>query len=214
MPLDSEREHLLESELRQQAEQLGRLAPEREAEFLTRLPDPEATRKLIEHNLDLVVAQAEAHLNQGLLFSDLYQEGTLGLVDALTVYTGQGDFRDFASLHIGLQMDSQIQAEINAKKEAQEDIVDVKTLEMAQAMFRSDNKREATAMELQKQLGWDEGRLERIDTMLDLAREHNDAATINALDVADTDELGIDFVEEQPDPYRRPQGAGPDSDEN
>jgi len=108
-------------------------------------------------------------------------------------------------------MDAQIQAEISAKKEAEEDIVDVKTLDMAQAMYRRDHKREATAMELQKLLGWDEGRLERIETMLDLAREQNDAATITFLDDATSDDLGIDFAEEQPDPYRRPEGAGPDS---
>ncbi|GAC1330936.1 MAG: hypothetical protein NVSMB17_08650 [Candidatus Dormibacteria bacterium] len=214
MPLDSEREHLLEAELRRQSQEYPRLDAEAERQLISRLPDPEASRKLVEHNLDLVVAEAEAHLDRGLLFSDLYQEGTLGLVDALTVYSGAGDFRDFASLHIGLQMDAQIQAEINAKKEAEDDIVDVKTLDMAQAMFRRDNKREANAMELQKLLGWDEGRLERIETMLDLAREQNDAATITFLEADDSDALGIDFAEDQPDPYRRPEGHGPDSDEN
>ncbi|MFN2463736.1 MAG: sigma factor [Candidatus Dormibacteria bacterium] len=214
MPLDSERERLLEEELRGQSAAYRRLEPETEAALLRRLPDPDAARQLVEHNLDLVVQQAEQHLDRGLLFSDLYQEGTLGLVDALTVYSGQGHFRDFASLHIGLQMDAQIQAEINAKKEAEDDITDVRMLETAQAMFRRDNRRDATPVELQKSLGWEEGRLERIDTMLSLAREQNDAATINFLDADASDELGIDFQEDQPDPYRRPQGHGPDSDED
>jgi DNA-directed RNA polymerase sigma subunit (sigma70/sigma32) len=213
MPLDragQERERLLEAELRGQAGAFKPLDPREERALLGRLPDPAASRSLVEHNLDLVVAQAEAHLDRGLLFSDLYQEGTLGLVDALRAYSGRGEFRDFARLHIGLQMDALIQSEIAARKETDEDVADVKTLDMAQAMFRRENRRDATAMEMQKALGWDEGRLERIETMLDLAREHNDAATINFLDADTSEELGIDFSEEQPDPYRRPQGAGPD----
>jgi DNA-directed RNA polymerase sigma subunit (sigma70/sigma32) len=209
-----EREARLERELREQAEEFGRLDKEDERDLLQRVPEARATEALVKHNLDLVVSQAEAHLGRGLPFSDLYQEGTIGLVDAVGAYTGQGEFREFASLHIGLQMDSLIESEDQARKETQEDVADVKTLDMAQVMFRRQNGRDARPVEMQKSLGWDEGRLERIERMLDLARERNDAATINFLDASEADELGIDFVDEQPDPRRRPQGAGPDSDES
>ena len=216
MPEDrslQEKDARLEKELREQAEAYGRLAPEDERDLLQRLPDAHATESLIHHNLDLVATQAEAHLGHGLPFADLYQEGTLGLVDAVAAYGGRGEFREFARLHIGLQMDSLIEADTLARKESDEDLADVRTLDMAQVMLRSQNGRDATAMELQKSLGWDEGRLERIERMLDLARERNDAATINFLEASEADDLGIDFVDEQPDPRRRPQGAGPDADE-
>ena len=209
-----EREARLERELREQAGAFDRLDVEDERELLQRVPEARAIESLVKHNLDLVVAQAESHAGRGLPFSDLYQEGTIGLVDAVGAYAGRGAFRDFASLHIGLQMDSLIQSEDVARKETQEDVADVKTLDMAQVMFRRENGRDARPVEMQKSLGWDEGRLERIERMLDLARERNDAATINFLEASDADELGIDFVDEQPDPRRRPQGAGPDSDEN
>lgn len=216
MPEDrslEEREALLEKELRDQADAYGRLEPDDEAELLNRVPDPRATESLVHHNLDLAVAQAEAHAGRGLPFSDLYQEGTIGLVDAIGAYGGKGAFRDFASLHIGLQMDSLIESEDQARKETEEDVADVRTLDMAQVMFRRENGRDARPVEMQQSLGWDEGRMERIERMLDLARERNDAATINFLEASDADDLGIDFVDEQPDPRRRPQGAGPDSDE-
>ena len=203
----------LEQELREQAEAFGRLEPEDERDLLQRVPEARATEALVEHNLDLVVNQAESHAGRGLPFSDLYQEGTIGLVDAVGAYTGKGEFREFASLHIGLQMDSLIESENQAQKETQEDVADVRTLDMAQVMFRRQNGRDAKPIEMQKSLGWDEGRMERIERMLDLARERNDAATINFLEASDADDLGIDFVDEQPDPRRRPQGAGPDSDE-
>ncbi|MGI8608991.1 MAG: sigma factor [Candidatus Dormibacteria bacterium] len=216
MPEDrslEEREALLEKELRDQADAYGRLEPDDEAELLNRVPDPRATESLVHHNLDLAVAQAEAHAGRGLPFSDLYQEGTIGLVDAIGAYGGKGAFRDFASLHIGLQMDSLIESEDQARKETEEDVADVRTLDMAQVMFRRENGRDARPVEMQQSLGWDEGRMERIERMLDLARERNDAATINFLEASDADDLGIDFVDEQPDSRRRPQGAGPDSDE-
>lgn len=216
MPEDrslQEREAQLEQELREQADAFGRLEPEDERDLLQRVPEARATEALVEHNLDLVVTQAESHAGRGLPFSDLYQEGTIGLVDAVGAYTGKGEFREFASLHIGLQMDSLIESENQAQKETQEDVADVRTLDMAQVMFRRQNGRDAKPIEMQKSLGWDEGRMERIERMLDLARERNDAATINFLEASDADDLGIDFVDEQPDPRRRPQGAGPDSDE-
>jgi DNA-directed RNA polymerase sigma subunit (sigma70/sigma32) len=208
----NQRERELEAELRRQASSYTRLTAEQERELLERRPDPGAIATLVERNLDLVVAQADGHAGQALPFSDLYQEGTVGLVDAIGAYTGEGGFRQFASLHIGLQIDSLIRAEDDARAELESDVVDVKTLETAQVMFRRGNRREATAPEMQKLLGWDEGRLERIERMLDVARERNDAATINFLDDSDAEDLGIDFVEEEdsPDPRRRPSGAGPD----
>ncbi|MFN2464923.1 MAG: sigma factor [Candidatus Dormibacteria bacterium] len=211
-PLHREREEQLETELRRQAKAYRRLSADEERDLLARRPDAGAVTTLVERNLDLVVAQSDSHLGKGLQFSDLYQEGTLGLVDAIGAYTGQGGFREFASLHIGLQIDSLIQAEDDARKELDSDVTDVKTLETAQVMFRRANRREATPVEMEKLLGWEEGRLERIERMLDLARERNDAATITFLDDADADNLGIDFVDEEeaPDPRRRPQGAGPD----
>jgi RNA polymerase sigma factor (sigma-70 family) len=202
----------LEAELRRQAGSYQRLTREQERELLGRRPDAGAIATLVERNLDLVVSQADDHLGKSLHFSDLYQEGTVGLVDAIGAYTGEGGFREFASLHIGLQIDSLIRAEEDARAELDSDVTDVKTLETAQVMFRRGNRREATPVEMQKLLGWDEGRLERIERMLDLARERNDAATINFLEDSDAEDLGIDFVDEDeaPDPRRRPSGAGPD----
>ena len=208
-----EREQQLEAELRAQAELYPRLDKQEEARLLGSRPGADVTRMLVERNLYLVVREAEAHAGNGIPFSDLYQEGTVGLVDAIGAYSGQGEFRDFASLHIGLQIDSLIRAEEDDRKDAETDLADVKTLETAQVMFRRANGgREATPDEMVKLLGWPVERLERVELMLNLARERNDAATLAFLDDTDTDELGIDFVDDTdaPDPRRRPQGAGPD----
>lgn len=215
MPEDrsrQEREVQLEGELREQAARYPRLARDEEARLLERRPEADATRTLVERNLDLVVGEAEAHAGSGLPFSDLYQEGTVGLVDAIGAYSGQGEFRDFASLHVGLQIDSLIRAEEEDRTKTEADVTDAKTLETAQVMFRRANHRDAGPEEMAGLLAWEMDRLERVERMLDLARERNDAATLSFLEDTDTDELGIDFVDdaEAPDPRRRPQGAGPD----
>src|SRR5947209_1173476 len=105
----------IERALRQQAEAFGRLSSEEERELVARRQDPKAAEALVEHNLDLVVEQADRHRDRGLSFGDLYQEGTVGLIDAVAAYSGSGSFREFANLHIGLQMDSLLDGEATAR---------------------------------------------------------------------------------------------------
>jgi RNA polymerase primary sigma factor len=200
----------IEADLRRQAQHYGRLEAGEEEALLQRR-DGDDVDALVKHNLDLVAGQAEAHLDQGLTFADLYQEGSVGLVDAIAAYDGRGDFRDFASLHIGLQMDSLIQSEAAARREAEADLDDVRALDLAQVALRQQLGREAAPAETAKALGWDMERVEKVQANLEYARQENDAATLNFLDDASHDELGVDFLEEpEEDPRRRPSGAGPD----
>ena len=63
------------------------LAPEAEAEALSRLPGDDAARAtLIEHNLRLVVYIARRFENTGVGLEDLVSIGTLGLVKAINTF--------------------------------------------------------------------------------------------------------------------------------
>ncbi|HXA42010.1 MAG TPA: sigma factor [Candidatus Solibacter sp.] len=200
----------IEQSLRRQAGSRPVLAPEAEKELLGRLPDPGASRDLVEHNLDLVVTQAERHEGRGLSFADLYQEGTVGLLDALGAYQGQGTFRDFASLHIGLQMDSLLEAEGQARTEAEQNVADCRSLDLAQVMFKQQNRRDATPEDLAELLRWDPAHVAKVIGMLDLARERNDLLTLEFLDDADDDETAERGSEPERDPRRQLPGHGPD----
>lgn len=202
-------ENTIEESLRRQAGSRPLLAPEAERELLGRLPDPAASRDLVEHNLDLVVTQAERHQGHGLSFADLYQEGTVGLLDALGAYSGQGSFRDFASLHIGLQMDSLLEAEGQARTEAERNVADCRSLDLAQVMFKQQNRRDATPEELAELLRWDPLHVAKVIGMLDLARERNDLLTLEFLDDAE-DETAERGNEPERDPRRQLPGHGPD----
>ncbi len=200
----------VEESLRRQAGSRPVLAPAAERELLGRLSDPGASRDLVEHNLDLVVTQADRHEGRGLSFADLYQEGTVGLLDALGAYQGQGTFRDFASLHIGLQMDSLLEAEGQARSEAEQNVADCRSLDLAQVMFKQQNRRDATPEDLAELLRWDPAHVAKVIGMLDLARERNDLLTLEFLDDADDDERAERGSEPERDPRRQLPGHGPD----
>ncbi len=55
--------------------------------------DPVARRKMIEHNLRLVVNVAKHYLNRGLPLLDLVEEGNLGLMHALEKFDPERGFR-------------------------------------------------------------------------------------------------------------------------
>ncbi len=210
MTAEPDRDRLLERALRDQANANPPLASELEQELLAHLPDREAGRELVEHNLDLVITQAEGHQDRGLSFADLYQEGTVGLLDAVGAYSGQGEFRHFASLHIGLQMDSLLEAEGRARTEEERNVVDCRSLDLAQVMFKEREHRDATEAELAALLQWEPPKVTKILGLLEIARQRNDLLTLEFLDDAG-DEIGAsDTPEPDADPYRQLPGHGPD----
>ncbi len=195
--------------LRDQAGQFGALDAATVADLVARRAAPRAVEKLIEHNLTIVVEQADAHRGRGVSFGDLYQEGAVGLLDAVGAYDGRGTFRDFASLHIGLQMDSLIEATSVDRDRDQRLVEDVSVMDLAGASFHRENGREATDADFARVLGWDLERVSVARHQLELAREQNDVKTLSFIDQTDLVET-LEFPEPEKDPYRRPGGAGPD----
>lgn len=71
------------------------LLPEEELELARRAlrGDADARRRMIEHNLRLVVSVAKPYLNRGLPLLDLVEEGNLGLMHALEKFDPERGFR-------------------------------------------------------------------------------------------------------------------------
>ena len=195
--------------MRDQAREAGPLSPAREAELLQGRDSQDAIDSLVRHNLDVVVEQADAHAERGLSFPDLFQEGTVGLLEAVATYNGNGAFRDFANLHVGLQMDALVAEEDGARQEAAAALEDVRTLDLAQVMLREDLGHEPKPAELADSLGWDPTRVEKAIRWLEEARRRNDELTLEFLEESDLADI-VDLGEEERDPRRKLPGAGPD----
>ena len=71
------------------------LTPEEEIELAKRIMDGDesAKRRLSEANLRLVVSIAKKYIGQGVLFMDLVQEGSLGLIKAAEKYDYRKNFK-------------------------------------------------------------------------------------------------------------------------
>jgi RNA polymerase nonessential primary-like sigma factor len=71
------------------------LTPQEELEYARRSVqgDPAARRKMIEHNLRLVVNIAKQYLHRGMPLLDLVEEGNLGLMHALDKFDPERGFR-------------------------------------------------------------------------------------------------------------------------
>lgn len=71
------------------------LTPEEEVRYgrLTQKGDPAARKKMIESNLRLVVKIARRYYNRGMEFSDLIEEGNLGLLRAVEKFDPERGFR-------------------------------------------------------------------------------------------------------------------------
>lgn len=71
------------------------LTREEERELARRisLGDEEARTRMIESNLRLVISIAKRYINRGLDFSDLIEEGNLGLIRAVEKFNGEKGFK-------------------------------------------------------------------------------------------------------------------------
>jgi RNA polymerase primary sigma factor len=185
---------VLQSLLRQ-AHSAGSLTSADQTRLLERaaLGDRASQDRLVAVNLDHVMRLAASRGEQGLSVSDLVQEGSIGLLEAVRTFvdSGEKDFGDFADARIAAQMDAAISAEAAAVREGELLVAAATDYERAELVIRRLLQREPSPAELAEKLEWTLDRTVYVAKVVADARRRYDEEVL-----AFVDPEAIDLVED------------------
>src|SRR2546430_1931028 len=118
--------------------------------------DPAARETLTTLHLDWVLAAARERADRGLSQSDLFQEGTIGLIEAIQGFRASGtpDFEGFARELVGTHMDRALGDEEKAVRDSEMLLQAAHDYVEAELTARRDLGRTATDLELATKLEW------------------------------------------------------------
>ncbi len=173
-------------ELRHRARTTQPLADGEEASLLERSArgDGDSQSRLVAANLGLVIQLADARADRGLLVSDLVQEGSLGLVEAVRSFheSGQADFSAFAQQKVGEQMDAALAAEAAAVRDAEQLVAAASDYERTEILLRRTLHRVPTEAEIAEKLEWSVDRTRYVATVVGEARRRYDEELLAFID--------------------------------
>ena len=162
--------------------------------------DQAARESLTRAHLDWVVAAAEERSGRGLSPADLFQEGTIGLMEAIerSGQPGAGDFEALARTQVAGRMDAAIATEEKAVQDSRMLVQAAEDYERAEIEVRRRFGRPATDVELAEKLEWTVARTAEIGQIVAEARRRHDEELLGYLEPDDID------PESPPD--ERPEG--------
>jgi DNA-directed RNA polymerase sigma subunit (sigma70/sigma32) len=163
------------------------------------LGDRPSQDRLVAAHLNMVIRLAMERGEQGLSLSDLVQEGSIGLVEAVRSFSvgSEIDFSDFAEEKVGAYMDAAIATEAAAARDAQLLVTAATDYERTEVTMRHDLHRQATVVELAEQLEWTVDRTRDVAQVVSDARRRHDEELVAFID-PDLVEVDVDVDEDEP----------------
>jgi len=151
--------------------------------------------RLVAANLDLVIRLAAARGEQPLSVSELVQEGSIGLVEAVRSFasSGDADFQRFAGRLITESMDAAIALEASSVRDAELLVAAATDYERTELLMRRELGREATEPELAEKLEWTVERTRYVGHVVADARRRHDEELLAFVDPA-----AINFDDDEP----------------
>ncbi|HKW72392.1 MAG TPA: hypothetical protein VJQ08_06150 [Candidatus Dormibacteraeota bacterium] len=181
-------------ELRSRARSAPRLDEDEEESLLERAAagDRASLDRVVAANLGLVIRLAEAREDKGLSVSDLIQEGSVGLVEAVQLYavSGQEHFAQFAERKVSEQMDAALAAEAGAVRDGELLVAAANDYERTELLLRRELHRPPTEHEIAEKLEWSVDRTRYVARVVAEARRRNDEELLAFIDPdsVDTDD--------------------------
>jgi DNA-directed RNA polymerase specialized sigma subunit len=151
--------------------------------------DQEARDSLTSAHLDWVLTAARERADRGLSQSDLFQEGTIGLMEAIQSFpsSGRTDFEAFVREHVANHMDRALGDEQKAVDDSKMLLQSAHDYVEAEVSARTELGRAPTTVELAAKLEWSTQRAEEIGLMVADARRRHDEEILQYLEVDDID---------------------------
>jgi DNA-directed RNA polymerase sigma subunit (sigma70/sigma32) len=140
--------------------------------------------RLVAAHLNMVIRLATEREEQSLSLSDLVQEGSMGLVEAVRSFAaGAGiDFSQLAEEKVGAYMDAAIATEAAAVRDAQLLVTAATDYERTEVTMRHELNREPTIVELAEQLEWTVDRTRYVARVVADARRGHDEELLAFID--------------------------------
>jgi RNA polymerase sigma factor (sigma-70 family) len=149
--------------------------------------DRDARDALCRAHLDLVRSAIADRAGQGLSSGDLFQEGAIGLVQAITSFGGSGetDFESYARRQVAHHMDTALEEEAATVRDGERLVRAAEDYERVQVELRRKLGRPATNAELAEKLEWSTERAAQIGRMVEDAHRRHDEEILQYLDPMD-----------------------------
>lgn len=151
--------------------------------------DQEARDSLTSAHLDWVTSAARERADRGLSQTDLFQEGTIGLLEAIRAFptSGRSDFEAFARERVAEQMDQALGDEQRAVDDSRRLVQAARDYAEAELGSRRELGRPPTNTELAVRLEWSTQRTEEIGQIVADARRRHDEELLQYLELDDID---------------------------
>jgi RNA polymerase sigma factor (sigma-70 family) len=151
--------------------------------------DARARDLLTQAHLDWVVNAARARAGRGLAEGDLFQEGAIGLLEAIDAFasSGQADFKVFAEEQISRRMERALGEEERVVTDGKKLIEAAEDYVRAETSVRRELARPATDTELARKLEWSVKRTTEVGKIVEDARRRHDEELLQYLEPSDID---------------------------
>jgi len=178
----SERDQEDVARLAQRVEALPQLSADEVTSLLAGVRAQEASlglERLVENYLGIALAAARERRDRGLEVDDLFQEGTLAIVAAVSEYAARGEpaagLPEFLTRVVSAHLEATVEAAEIERRADEAFVRDARLYEVAEVGLRSRLGRDATATEIAGVLEWPTDRVELMAGTLAAARRLEDA---------------------------------------
>ncbi len=153
------------------------------------LGDADARDALTQAHLDWVIGAARERADRGLSVADLFQEGTIGLLEAIDQFppSDRDDFEAFARERVAARMDRALGDEQRVVKEGRMLVQAAEEYVGAEISVRNELGRTASDAELAEKLKWSVSRTKEIGQIVADARRRHDEELLEYLEPEDID---------------------------